>query len=117
METMVETRTIVAEAPVADAERFRARCESLIERLGTMDMPIDEKRIREAGGCVGGMLVGIMLGGTLSVPAAEAGAVADLCASLVDVFDDADDRRIIVALRDHARTARDEAVDLDVTFR
>lgn len=114
---MSNTQTMVADAPVASLDRLKARCAVLVDALGGMEMPVDELRIREAGGCVGGMLVGIMVSGTLSVPADEAAAVADLCAVLGDSFPDADDRRIIAAIHTHACAARDSGVDIDVTFR
>lgn len=110
-------RTASAAAPVADPGRLQACCEALISRLGEMEMPIDELRIREAGGCVGGMLVDLMLSGTVTVPAAEASAVADLCGSLRDHFDDPDERSIIAALHTHACAARDAGADLQVAFR
>lgn len=105
-----------APPPVLDAERFKARCAALLDILGSMEMPIDELRIREAGGCVGGMLVEMMISRKLVVPAAEASAVADLCASLKDRFEDADDRSIIAAVHAHACVARDGGADVEVTF-
>lgn len=113
---MSDVKAIVAEPPVGDADRFKARCGALIDALGSMEMPIDELRIREAGGCVGGMLVEMMLSRKLVVPAAEASAVADLCASLKDHFAEADDRSIIAAVHAHACTARDAGADVEVTF-
>lgn len=110
-------RKTEANAPVADAARLQSCCEALITRLGEMEMPIDELRIREAGGCVGGMLVEMMLNRSLTVPAAEAAAVADLCGSLKDQFDDPDERSIIAAVHAHACAARDAGADLEVAFR
>lgn len=117
MSTTVQTQTITVDAPVADAARLQACCDALINRLGDMEMPIDELRIREAGGCVGGLLVDMMLSRSITVPAAEASAVADLCAALRDHFADEDERRIIAALHTHASAARDAGADLTVTFR
>lgn len=114
---MSKTTVIEAAAPIGDPARLKDCCTGLIDRLGTMEMPIDEKRIREAGGCVGGMLVGVMLGGTLEVPLAEASAVADLCAALKETLDDADERRLIAAVHVHACTARDSGTSLEVVFR
>lgn len=115
-DTAAPPRAVVAAAPVADAARLQAVCEGLVARLGEMEMPIDELRIREAGGCVGGMLVEVMLNRTLTVPLAESAAVADLCAALLDVFEDADERSVIAALHRHACAARDAGADLDVAF-
>jgi hypothetical protein len=114
---MSDVKTIVVDPPVGDADRLRQRCSALLDALGSMEMPIDELRIREAGGCVGGMLVEMMLSRSLAVPVAEAAAVADLCASLKDTFDDADDRSIIAFVHVQACAARDGGSDVEVTFR
>jgi|GEM_PF-1583678 len=114
---MSDVKTIVADPPVGDADCLRQRCGVLIDALGGMEMPIDDLRIREAGGCVGGMLVEMMLSRRLVVPLAESAAVADLCASLKDSFDDADDRSIIAFVHAQACAARDGGSDVEVTFR
>ncbi|MEO5336675.1 MAG: hypothetical protein H7841_07260 [Magnetospirillum sp. WYHS-4] len=87
-----------------DLQAFNDTCFALVDWLGTVEMPEDRVGIREAGGCLGGILVGLMTEGKATFIPGESGNVAALCGYLKD---DADPHRaaILTVIGDCAQAA------------
>lgn len=112
-EPTVETRPL----PMADGEAFRAECTAMLDWLGTIEMPEERVGIHEAGGNLGGILVGFLTASRATFYAAEAADVAALCGHLKDTVDNGDRARILEEVWRCALEARESGTDLEVEFR
>lgn len=108
-----EARTQVVEG--MDPQAFSDSCFALLDWLGSIEMPEDRVGIREAGGCLGGILVGLMTEGKATFIPSESGNVAALCGYLRN---DADPKRaaILAAVGDCAEAAVKAGSEIEFSF-
>lgn len=109
----METRTRELEG--IGLQEFNDTCFALVDWLGTIEMPEDRVGIREAGGCLGGILVGLMTEGKAAFVKGESANVAALCGYL---HQDADPKRatILTAIGECAESVAKAGADMEVRF-
>lgn len=114
---MADMTTETRPRPIKDETAFRAECEAMLDWLGTIEMPEDRVGIHEAGGNLGGILVGLMTASQANFYVAASSDVAALCGYLKNSVDHADRARILESVMRCAEAARDRGVDLVVDFQ
>lgn len=106
----------IKQVPGVAPDAFQTVCFETMDWLGGLEMPEDSVGIREAGGCLGGILVSLGTEGKAAFIAAESGNVTRLCGYLVKEADSSDRAALLIAIRDTAKDAAEAGIDLDITF-
>ncbi len=100
-----------------DGETFSQECSQLIDWLAGIEMPEDNVKIREAGGCLGGILVGLITTSQASFHTNESEWVARLCEQLETSANNDNQAKILQAIRECAQKAAGAGEELAFEFQ
>jgi len=103
--------------PIGGADVFKEECQSLYEWISSIEMPEDRVGIREAGGNVCGILIGMFTESKACFYVEESANIVSLCPQLKDLTGIKSHVLILDAILACARQTMDSGGDMNFEFR
>ena len=114
---MIDQEQLTKPIPLSNKDEFQGECLSMIDWIGTIEMPEEKVGLREAAGNLGGILIGLMRDSKAWFYTEESRNVGILTGHLKDSDLNQERVEILSAIHECAIMARDKGSDLEIEFR